>query len=71
MLPFRVSTDFNLGLFLKNEKSALRVGESSSVSGSSGKLGAFGAPSFAQVDEYVTHEYWSLDIEFLIRLVCF
>ncbi len=81
-MPFRVSTDFNLGLFLKNEKSALRIAEQGSVNG--GKVGEGGGGGilggasaypavcsrqylFAQVDEYVRHEYWSLDIEFLIR----
>lgn len=76
MMPFRVSTDFNLGLFLKNEKSALRIAELGSVGGKVGGGGLFGTSSvssrpylFAQVDDYVCHEYWSLDIEFLIRSV--
>lgn len=66
MLPFRVSTDFNLGQFLKNEKSVLRMGERGTVGG--GKLGFGFGPSFVQVDAYVTHEYWTLDIELLISI---
>lgn len=61
ILPFRVTTNFNLGLFLKNEKSALRLGGSSTRLHSSTTL----EERFSDVDDYVTHEYWSLDVEFL------
>lgn len=53
-----------------------RAGESSSASNSGGVSGGAsgtfspgggGDVRFKQVDEYVTHEYWSLDMEFLLR----
>jgi len=63
MMPFRVSTDFDLALFLKNEKSTIKMDRSSGTLGKSPTFQSF----FRNVDDYVTYEYWSLDLEFLMR----
>ncbi|KAI2806449.1 hypothetical protein BLOT_008405 [Blomia tropicalis] len=73
-LPYRVSSDFNLALFLRKEKSSTNISVPSNIT--FGKSESFASNTvtytdrFKHVDHYVTHQYWSLDVEFIFSCIC-